>query len=116
MSSALRLFLIVTLALTGQTMASARGQAQAAGEIVICAGTAVTTITVDRNGQPVKTTHICPDMALSLLAFVPAPEAETARDGAARHLSFARVQQEGVSQTVPQAIARGPPLLSDDFI
>lgn len=116
MLNALRLFLILTLALTGQTLASARGQAQAVGEIVICAGTAVTTITVDRNGQPVETTHICPDMALSLLAFVPAPEAEPARDAAERHLQFALVQQDAVSLTVPQAVARGPPLLSQDFI
>lgn len=112
MTNALRLFLILALALTGQTLASARGQAQAAGEIVICAGTAVTTITVDRNGQPVKTTHICPDMALSLLAFVPSPDAEPARDEAARLLHFTQGARDGLSRAVPQAVARGPPLLS----
>lgn len=109
MLTALRLFLILTLTLTGQTLASARGQAQAAGEIVICAGTVVTTITVDRNGQPVKTTHICPDMALSLLAFVPAPEAEATPAAQARVLRFTTAVTDATSRPAPAAIARGPP-------
>lgn len=60
--------LALLLAVTGMTMAVARGQTRIAGEIVICSGYGLTTITVDQNGNPVEEVQICPDMALGLMA------------------------------------------------
>ena len=60
------LWLSLVLALTGGTMAAARGQAMAAGSIVICTGTGPVHVAVDRDGRPIGPVHICPDCALSL--------------------------------------------------
>ena len=75
MSAAFRLFLILMLALTSQGLAAARGQSRAVSELVICAGAAVITLSVDGDGKPVKRSDFCPDMAPQLLAAVgmPAP-------------------------------------------
>lgn len=56
------------LAVTSLTMAVARGQTRVAGEIVICTGYGITTISVDETGTPVGPVHICPDMVLGLMA------------------------------------------------
>ena len=70
MKPAFRLFWILILVLTGQTLASARGQAQIAGEMVLCAGEFTTVVTVDAQGNPVKRVTLCPDMAPSLMQAV----------------------------------------------
>lgn len=62
--SVLAYLLTALLIVTGGTLASARGQTHIAGEIVICVGATVTTITVDENGNPVGPPHICPDCVL----------------------------------------------------
>lgn len=62
--SILAVLLSALLIVTGGTLASARGQTHIAGEIVICVGATVTTITVDENGNPVGPPHICPDCVL----------------------------------------------------
>ena len=67
MKPVFRLFLILLLVLTGQTLAAARGQAQIAGEMVLCAGEFTTVVTVDAQGNPVKRVTLCPDMAPSLM-------------------------------------------------
>ena len=67
MLNALRLFLILLLALTGLSLGAARGQARVAGQVVLCAGESVVVVAVDQQGQPVKQVQVCPDMALSLM-------------------------------------------------
>lgn len=62
--------LALLLAVTSMTMAVARGQTRVAGEIVICSGYGLTTISVDEFGNEVTEVQICPDMALGLLAAV----------------------------------------------
>lgn len=62
------LFLSLTLALTSISMAAARGQNPDMGtDMVICTGVGMTTISIGADGEPVKTTHICPD-SLSIFA------------------------------------------------
>jgi hypothetical protein len=62
--------LALLLAATSMTLAVARGQTRIAGEIVICSGNGFTTVSVDEYGNPVDAVHICPDMALGLLAAI----------------------------------------------
>lgn len=73
MSWLIRLSLVLILVLSGAGLGAARGQLRIAGTVVLCAGEAVTVLTVDVNGRPVQRTHLCPDMALSLLAAVANP-------------------------------------------
>lgn len=62
------LFLSLTLVLTSYGMAVARGKTPDIGTgMVICTGVGMTTITVGPDGEPVVTTHICPD-AMSIFA------------------------------------------------
>ncbi len=104
------LFLSLVLALTSLSMAVARGQGrQIAGEeIVICTGVGITTITVDANGNPVKTIHMCPDAMMQMAAAFQAPvmpipckaKFVRQRPANARHAAL----QEALSP-----LARGPP-------
>ncbi|MDO5643669.1 MAG: hypothetical protein Q4G26_14950 [Paracoccus sp. (in: a-proteobacteria)] len=109
MSTALRAFLILTLLLTAQGLAVARGQARIAGEIVLCAGGEMITVLVDENGQPVKRMVICPDMALSLMSgVVPAPVL-IARPDSPLILPWTVTQAHAGSRPAPLAQARDPP-------
>ncbi|MFX4298946.1 MULTISPECIES: hypothetical protein [Roseobacteraceae] len=58
---------MLTLVVTAQAFAQARGSADAVGQMVLCIGTGSVTVNVDANGQPVDAPHICPDAALTLL-------------------------------------------------
>lgn len=69
------ILLALVLVLTGQSMAMARGAPGPAGEMVICTGQGIVSITVDENGDPVGPPHICPDCALSLFAAIGAAQA-----------------------------------------
>jgi hypothetical protein len=51
----------------------ARGQAPVAGQIVLCVGTQVVTVSVDENGQPTTATQACPDGILKLSVPLVAP-------------------------------------------
>jgi len=72
--------LALLIAMTSQQMAVARGMTtNAAGQVIVCTGQGVVTLTVDANGvptdDPLGLTHFCPDCALTLLAFADAPMA-----------------------------------------
>ena len=58
---------ILTLVVTAQAFALARGAAPVAGQMVLCIGTGSVTVNIDADGQPVGAPHICPDAALTLL-------------------------------------------------
>ncbi|WGW03676.1 hypothetical protein [Tropicibacter oceani] len=105
------LALAVLMALTSVQVAVARGASPAVGTMVICLGQTVVTVAVDSDGQPTKgTTHLCPDVALSLFVaegggFVPASPVP----------SWVRLPRDiaafrGVGRDAPTALARGPPL------
>jgi hypothetical protein len=72
--------LVAALILASLATGHARGQAPAAGEIVLCVGTQILTVTVDENGQPITVARACPDAILKLAApllppvVVPAPQ------------------------------------------
>lgn len=108
-----RLSLVLVLLLTGITLGAARGQARIAGVIVLCAGGAITTQMVDRDGKPVRVMLICPDMALSLMAApeVP-PVALPLPQATARALATTPTAPlpHGHAPVTPRA--RGPPPLA----
>lgn len=69
----LGLTLAFVLVLTSQQMAQARGLSRdAAGQVVLCTGQGLVTVTVDHRGTPVETVNFCPDCMLSFLALTPA--------------------------------------------
>ena len=74
MSRPLAAFLILIVALTSIGLGSARGTMRIGGEVVLCTGhgVVVTRLPADPDRA---TAHLCPDMALSLMAATAAPDA-----------------------------------------
>ncbi|UWQ46777.1 hypothetical protein K3719_05270 [Leisingera aquaemixtae] len=105
----LGLFLALTVALTAHSAAARQGERDAAGQMVICTGTGPVTIYVDREGQPVKPPHQCPDCVMHVLDAVmqPAglvlPVAVSSKVAAVRAAALPAVQQ------TLRATARAPP-------
>ena len=58
---------MLTLVVTAQAFALARGSADGAGQMVLCTGTGLIAVYVDGQGQPTSAPHICPDAALNVL-------------------------------------------------
>ncbi len=104
------LFLSLTLVLTSYCMAVARGQSPDIGtDMVICTGVGMVTITIGPDGEPVETTHICPD-AMTIFAAI-----TTAHDIPAQPTTMQwRISLPDTALTQPQETlspsARGPPL------
>ena len=105
------LFLSLTLAITSYSMAVARGQGPDIGtDMVICTGVGMITITIGPDGEPVETTHICPD-AMTIFAAT-----ATTHDVPSLPTTMQwRVALVGAALTQPQETlspsARGPPLV-----
>lgn len=106
------ILLILIVGVTSQSMAIARGQTRIADTVVICSGYGIVAIQVDAEGNPVGAPHICPDMALSLLA---APEAAppvlSRPEGGVQRVEPRETVRTAVSRTIA-AQARGPPLFA----
>ncbi|MCB1389437.1 MAG: hypothetical protein KDK12_09930 [Rhodobacteraceae bacterium] len=105
--------LVLTLVSGSVTMASARHQAQAVGEVVICTGYGLTTITIDENGNPVTGEPIlCPDCLPALAALtdtvVSAPPAPA---GTLTPVAFASDEIPAPPPPAPaHNLTRGPPV------
>lgn len=79
MKTLLRTYLAVTLALmlalTGQSMAVARGTTSGpSGQMVLCTGTGPVSVHIDETDTPTPPPTFCPDCALNLLAVVALPD------------------------------------------
>ena len=106
------ILLALMLAVTGQSMAVVRGMPGAAGQIILCTGQGVVSVSVDENGQPVERPHICPDCAMSLFAFAAQEPALPSRPlGRSETLVPLRKSFAAAARKVAPA-ARGPPALS----
>ncbi|MDP1667939.1 hypothetical protein [Phaeovulum sp.] len=102
----------LVLGASSVTMAIARGQTRAAGEVVICSGYGLTTIHLDAAGNLVESVLICPDMALAMfVAPETAPPTLDRPEGQASDLIL-------VEPRLPESLAlvnlraRGPPVRS----
>ncbi|WP_413874410.1 hypothetical protein [Albidovulum sp.] len=109
--SLIALVLAVSLTAMGLAAASARGQTRAEGRVmVLCSGGGPVQVALGEDGSPTGESHLCPDLAASLLA-----SAQLALPEVARPTTFAvALEAETVSHsTFPaRAIsrARGPPV------
>lgn len=101
--------LCLLLALTGQSLAVARGAAQPVGEIVLCTGTGPVSVAVDAEGQPVATPHLCPDCLPGFAAVLDAPPALDAWRAPERRLMVTEVVADVVTRSRPASVARAPP-------
>ncbi|MFM2356854.1 MAG: hypothetical protein RLZZ528_2590 [Pseudomonadota bacterium] len=109
----LPLLLSVLIGLTGFTLAQARGQARMGESFILCTGAGAVVVTLDANGNPTGPAHVCPDMALALLAGVAAaaPVLPVARLARSERLVATRaIASSPVS--LPLGEPRGPPSLS----
>lgn len=108
------LLMLLTLAFAAGSvgLAQARVQAGAAGEIVICSGSAMVTLAVGPDGQPVLATHLCPDCVPAMVAADPLA-AQPPAVPALRLLAVLRAGAgwPGVALAAPNPAARGPPAL-----
>lgn len=104
------ILLAVILALSGQSMAVARGASTPTGEMILCTGTGPVTVLVDAEGKPTGAAKYCPDCVMSLLQAVAAGAdwpVYQARVGQMRRVTsglFLAAADQPVAQ------ARGPPV------
>ncbi|WP_299046490.1 hypothetical protein [uncultured Tateyamaria sp.] len=105
------LVLSLALVVTSHSAAMARGSATAVDQMVICTGATVMTVYVDRDGQPTKAPHLCPDCALHIFAAAvpPATHAGPAFTVVTLHPWQPAVRHARAA--VKQALARAPPVL-----
>lgn len=67
--SLVALILAVTLTAMGFAAAVARGQTVVEGQVVVlCSGGGLIQLALDATGRPTGKSHLCPDLAASLLA------------------------------------------------
>lgn len=100
---------ILAIVLTAGVAGAARGQAMAVGEMVICTGGAVVTITVDADGNPTGPAHWCPDCVLTLLAGVADVRVLPQPPAGISVAAFAPGLPAGPGRLPPVPTARGPP-------
>jgi hypothetical protein len=102
--------LVAALLLASLATGHARGQAPAAGEVVLCVGTKVVTVTVDENGQPVTVTRACPDGILKLTAPLVPPIVIPAPKNLCSTRALPRTDLSAPSRRIVEDRARAPPL------
>ncbi|MEM0948858.1 MAG: hypothetical protein AAGK37_15770 [Pseudomonadota bacterium] len=106
--SSLAFALAIALILGAVSNGAGRGQADAAGILVICTGHGTVKIYVDAEGEPVPAPHICPDCALCIAALPKSPETAMRAMGVSRHVALlARTDRPRPIHTAGQA--RAPP-------
>lgn len=110
---AISLVLSVVLGLASLTMAVARAQSAAVdGQITICSGYGVVSVSVDANGNPVGPVHPCPDcLAHLLLATLPAPQVAAEPLPRLSRLSVVEPPTRLAQYDIPPK-SRGPPAIS----
>jgi hypothetical protein len=107
----LNLSLALLLVATSLLAASARGQTAVNGQVVIlCSGGGLVQVSLDASGNPAGPAHLCPDLALGLLAALSLPPPEAFRP-AGRSVTLKSVRQShAIERAVPALWARGPPI------
>ncbi len=102
--------LALTLALTSQSMAVARGASAATGQMVLCTGTGPIAVFTDASGQPTNAPHICPDSALNIIVAGPAPRLIAPARIITFDLPVPRAARLDPALPYLAALSRGPPV------
>ncbi len=111
MTRILTLTLALLIAVTSQQMAMARGLTKdARGQVILCTGQGPTVVTLNAQGEPIGPVHICPDCALTLMAYVDAPIAVETRVVHIQTLAQTFVSTPQILVIPITSQARDPPL------
>jgi hypothetical protein len=103
--------LALSLVISGQAIAQAKGASPATGQLVICTGAGAVTVFTDADGNPTAPPHLCPDCILGALAGPPTePAALPARTLTATRLVWPVPEQVFANPGLATAQARAPPL------
>jgi len=105
--------LALVLTVTSFSFAQARGTNPDMGpdmgvEMVICTGVGLTTISVGADGQPIETTHVCPDAAQLFAASFVMPQLVAPEARLVARMSRVTVTTP-ITQHELSPSARGPP-------
>ena len=102
--------LALLLALTGQSMAAARGAPDPSGQMVICSGSGPVAPDAGHDSQPAEPPPYCPDCALHVLDGVAPPDllCDRAETFVRHRTGFAALLWAERFRTA--ATARGPPV------
>lgn len=104
------LSLALLLAVSSLVAASARGQTVVNGRaIVLCSGGGLVQPGLDGSGNPTGSTHLCPDLALGLLAALELPAPDLARPQGRVETVPPTEIAHCAERPVPASGARGPP-------
>lgn len=110
----LNLISLVLVLVTGSVaMASARHQMRGAGEVVICTGYGLTTITVDAQGNRIPGQVIlCPDCVPGLAALTDTAVALPETPGTLTPVAYARIDLPMPTPAAPaHSQSRAPPVV-----
>lgn len=102
------LALALTLVLTGQALAVARGGGPA-GAMDICTGRGMVTVALGADGQPMETVQLCPDCICHAVAAVLPPEESWQRPVSAGRSDRHAGPVTGTGWLAPDPQARDPP-------
>ncbi len=103
--------LALALVLTGFAAASARGRAVdgAGATLVLCSAGGLLQVTLDAQGNPTGESHLCPDLAFSLIAAVSFSPAEVDPVRVPDRLAASFEIDLPCGHPVPERSARAPP-------
>jgi len=82
----------------------------AAGQVVLCTGQGVQTVTLDHRGDPIEVVHICPDCVMAAVAVLPQDPQDPIVVSALRTVVYAAERTNKISVRYQGAKARGPPV------
>lgn len=107
----LSITLVLALALAGLAAAAARGQTRAGDQLLaLCSSGGLVQVATDAEGRPTGRAHICPDLALSLLAGPVLAPLAVPMPATAAGAFIGPVATSGVSAHGVPATARAPPV------
>ncbi|WP_413869253.1 hypothetical protein [Albidovulum sp.] len=105
------LVLTVSLTAMGLAAASARGQTMSGGRVmVLCSGGGLVQVALGEDGSPTGESHLCPDLAASLLAGVQLALPEVTRPDSLAEALDAAPLDHSVFPPRGTCRARGPPV------
>ena len=111
-SRALTLIGLVLVLVTGSVaMTTARHQLQTVGEVVICSGYGLTTITLDTEGNPTGPRILCPDCVPAFAALTDTPVPVVQTPGTLTPIHFASHEIPAPPPPAPvHSLSRAPPV------
>lgn len=103
--------LAVSLTAMGLAAAAARGQTMTGGRVlVLCSGSGLVQVVLGEDGSPTGESHLCPDLAASVLAAIQPVLPDVSRPGTLAEAPVAISLSHRVFLPRAASRARGPPV------